>query len=225
MDCNEAKPLLEDSLTCARQSLVADHPDLAQILSSVGELRFLEGDDEAAEAAQVEALTIRRRNFGDEHTTIANSLSNLALLCTENQRYEEAERLYRQSLEMRRRLYGPKRLEVTYALIGLSRVYLNTERPTEAEELLREATDILDQHAVRNWRWAYARCLLGVALSDQNRLDEAESLLVEGVAGVRTARGDHDRITREVLRYAVAFFESTGQADAGVALADLLRKE
>lgn len=222
---DEAKPLLEEALAHARESLPADHPDIAQILASLGEVRYLEGDHASAEAAQAEALAIRRRNFGEEHVTIANSLSNLALLCVDDERFDDAERMYRQSLELRRRLYGSKRLEVTYALIGLARVNLITERPAEAQALLREALEIFDQNEARNWRRAYAQCLLGVALGVQGQVDEAEPLLIDGVAGVRAVRGDRDRFTREVLGYALEFYEAAGRPDDALAFADLLKQE
>ena len=221
---DEATPLLEDALTQARQSLAADHPDLSNMLATLGEVRWLEGDDKAAEALQNEALAIRRLLFGEEHVTIANSLNTLAFLYVDDGRYKEAERLYQNSLDMRRRLYGPRRIEVTFALNGLARLYNITGRPDEAETLLRESIEIFDQTLPQRWRRAYAQCLLAVSLSKLDRFEEAEPFFVEGIAGVRAARGDRDRFTKEVLQYAVDSYDAAGRSEESVTYAAVLNQ-
>jgi tetratricopeptide (TPR) repeat protein len=222
---DEAEPLLEQGVVLGREALGPDHPELANMLSSFGELLHLNGNFEAAESAYRESLAIRRIAFGDDHITIANSFNVLAFLLVDEERFEEAEPLNLQSLEMRRRLYGPRRIEVTFALNGLARLYLRTERPVEAEALLRESLGIFDEAHPTHWRRAYAECLLGAALTMQGRYDDAEPLLLEGVAGVRAARGDRDRFTQEVLQYAADFYDRVGRIEEGAVYARILNGE
>ncbi|MEK6797990.1 MAG: tetratricopeptide repeat protein [Planctomycetota bacterium] len=221
---DEAGPLFEQVVVLGREVLGPEHPEVANMLSSFGEVLHLKGDFEAAASAYRESLAIRRKVFGDEHITIANSLNNLAFLLADEERFEEAEPLYEESLDMRRRLYGPRRIEVTFALNGLARLYNRTGRPAEAEAMLRESLSIFDETLPQHWRRAYAQCLLGAALSNQRRFEEAEPLLLNGLKVVRAARGHGDRYTQEVLRYVVEFHEAMGRTAEGEAYSRLVNE-
>jgi tetratricopeptide (TPR) repeat protein len=208
----EAKSLLLQAVSLGRASQGPQHPDVANMLSNLGEVLHLTGEWEAAEVAFDESLAIRRKVWGDEHVTVANSLNIMAFLFADQERYEEAEPLYIQSLDMRRRLYGPRRFEVTFALNGLARLYLRTDRPVEAEELLRESLSIVDETVPRHWRRGYAESLLGAALTLQGRRDEARPLLDRGLAIVREARGEDDYFTREISEYCHELDKASGKA-------------
>jgi len=221
----EAKAILAQTVEFARETWGAQTPDFANVLGSLGEVLHLTGEYEAAESAFRESLALRRQAFGQEHITIANSLNVLACLLVDEERFEDAEPLYHQSLEMRRRLYGPRRVEVTFALNGLARLYLRTDRPVEAEASLRESLGIFDETQPKHWRRGYAQCLLGAALTMQERFDEAEPLLVDGLSIVRKTRGDGDSFSREVLQYAVDLYDAWGKPDQASAFRALLQPQ
>jgi hypothetical protein len=90
---------------------------------------------------------------------------------------------------------------------------------------LRESLGIFDETLPGHWRRAFTECLLGQALTLQDRFDEAEPMLQGAVERVRAARGDGDMFTRETLEYAVSFYARAHREDEGVAYANLLARQ
>ncbi len=112
------------------------HPDFALGLSMRGELRFLQGDAEAAERMFEEALEIRRETIGEHHPDFATSLGCLAGLLTYKNRYEEAEKLLRQAHAIRVELFGENHPEAVRGRNELVRLLRRRGQWEAARELL-----------------------------------------------------------------------------------------
>jgi tetratricopeptide (TPR) repeat protein len=65
------------------------------------------------------------------------------------------------------------------AISSIARLYLETGDPVKAEEQARYALELIGDEAVDPEQVGEARLVLGKALLDQNRLDEAEAVLEE----------------------------------------------
>lgn len=94
-----AEELLETSLRMARAELDPDQPEVALLASSLGRIRYFQGETVEAEALIGDAYQRRLRRLGPSHPGTLESATALALVFADLGRAREAEVLYRDSLE------------------------------------------------------------------------------------------------------------------------------
>ncbi len=134
-----AEQLLAESLKLRRQTLGAQHADVAASLHHLAALTDAKGDYAAAETGFREALAMRRTLFGAEHKDVADSMKELGTLLLSRGRPAEAEPLLRESLAMRRALFGAEHKDVADSLIGLGRLLSEQGKFAEAAEIYRQS--------------------------------------------------------------------------------------
>ncbi|MCP4245672.1 MAG: tetratricopeptide repeat protein [bacterium] len=211
-DRAEAQKLAREALAIRRRLCEGDHGRLANSLNDLGYLLMEAGTYEEAEVLHREALAMRRRLFGDEHASVAISLNYLALVRRALEDHVEAERYYREALEVCHTTDNAVLLVDT--LNNLVSLLQEVNRLDEAEPLLRESLEIRresmpDDHlSILN-----TKSILGGSLAALGRHDEAESLLLESYAGIRSAEGEHDDLERATCQRLIDLYTSSGKSD------------
>jgi tetratricopeptide (TPR) repeat protein len=181
----------------------------------VGVLRK-QGKLAEAEQAAREALALLQELVGNTHPRYLAALSELAGVLLDAGRPAGAEPLYREALQIesqlpRTRLSAGQRARI---LAGLGESLTLSGRATEAEPVLREALDLLNSHnadprrgAADPRRSAMTTHLLGMALLELNRFEEAEPLLVGAAEALLSdPRGSGD-LRRKAVRGVVTLCE------------------
>lgn len=204
----EAQRILREVIAIRTRLFGEKHPDVANSLSLLGESLTSSGNPQEALVVVQSALDIRRALFKNESAEVANSLSDLCTVMVSLERFEEAEPICRENVRVRREVYGERHPTMTIGLIGLGRLYVRWQKPLECEAPLREAVDLLGESQPEHWRLAYANSLRGACLAEQERFEEAEPLLREGLDRIRAVKGDRDRYTREALQYLTALYDA-----------------
>jgi len=132
------------------------HPETAESLNDLGELRYFQGRIDAAEACFHKALAIRRERLGADHADTAESLNNLGVLLRRRGRLDDAEQHLREALRIRRRVYAASEMDATRTekerrtarnnvaqtlnnLAGLMRNRATADSYEQAEEYYRDA--------------------------------------------------------------------------------------
>jgi eukaryotic-like serine/threonine-protein kinase len=136
---DRAQTLLEEALKLRRQTLGAEHPDVAASLHHLAGLAFKKGDFAGSETLHREALQLRRKLLGSEHLDVANSMDDLGKSLLERGKLTEAEPLLREALALRRKRLGEEHKDIAKSLNGLGRVLSNQGKFAEAAASYRQA--------------------------------------------------------------------------------------
>lgn len=139
---DRAQSLLEESLKLRRQTLGAEHTDVATSLHHLAALAYEKGDYTVGETLFREALDLRRRLLGAEHTEVADSMNALGQTLMELGKFAEAEPLVREALALRQKQLAPEHKDIAASLSGLGRVFSAQGKFAEAAEMYRQSLAI-----------------------------------------------------------------------------------
>jgi eukaryotic-like serine/threonine-protein kinase len=186
-----AGPLLATALALRQQALGAEHPDVAESWTRLGDLWQAQDEYDRAEAAYRKALALREQLFGAEHPAVAASLDSLADVLSDRGDYRAALPLLRRALALREKRFGPESLEVAASRNSLGLLLHERGQTAAALPLYREALAVRrrllgpDHPDV-----AMTLNNLAALLQARGELAAAEPLLRQALAINRKALGD-----------------------------------
>ncbi len=201
-DYEEANRLIRRALDLRRARHGNTHPDVADSLESLASLSWFLSDPTSSIDLTREALTIRRSFHDEDHERVlwtAAMLGSYLTLRGDPEDLDEAEVVLGDVLQ---RCTDNDRHETVFfaATTGLlAGAMRNMGRADEAESLYRQAIEqkralLGDDHPeVGQTLWNY-----GTMLGQQQRYDDAESVLTEAQAIYRNAYGETHRYARQV---------------------------
>jgi serine/threonine protein kinase len=190
-------------------SAFADRPMAeATVRVMLGQAYLNLGEASQAVKQYKRAFALREANLGDKHPETAEARNQLAVAYRLDGRTVEASRLFH---------HLPDAADHADALAERGAALLMQKDPAEAELKLRESLKIRMQSQPENWTTFYTKSLLGEALSEQKKFDEAEPLLLSGYGGLRQSESqipsqEKFRLTRALKRL-VQLYEKWGKPD------------
>jgi len=211
---DEAEEQLRQALATRQQLLGADHPDIADTINALGEVRYDRGDLDDAERLYDEALAMRRRIFGPQGVEVAASIDNLGNVYQDRGDTDAAEKAYRDALAMRQVALGADHSDIASSMNNIATVLHDRLEMDEAEELYREALALSRRLLGENHpELATSLNNLAVLLQDRDRLEEAEPLYREALRIDREAFGtNHPDVVMQIDNLAT-LLEETGRYD------------
>lgn len=215
----EAEPLFRESLQILRASLPSQHPDLASSMSNLALLLLQQDRLDEAEPFMREALEITRAAYPADHPDIAIAASNLAGVLQAKGRHDQAEPLLREALGILRATLPAGHRLIARALTNLAGALLEQEQPSAAEPLLREALAIREISQPDDPITSATRSVLGDVLIRQNKLGEAEMLLLDAYQRMKASDGalspDAKARLAETIERIVTLYEKRDAAEPG----------
>jgi serine/threonine-protein kinase len=185
----QARDVLEESLSVSRRHVAGDEPEVALRLNNLGVLCYDHGDEEKAVDYLRQAIEMRRR-LGQEGPESVRSLNNLATLLMHRGELAAAEELYRRGVDVRIRSYGLEHPYLATSLRSLGNLYWVAGDFERAEPLLRRALEIRRAaYGPGHTEVAAALDKLASVLDAVGRGDEAEAMWNEALAVRRTKLG------------------------------------
>jgi eukaryotic-like serine/threonine-protein kinase len=176
------------------------HPYMAFTLNGYSGLHQQRGMYDIAENSLRKALKIGHEVFPETHPFIGVVFHNLGKLYQETGDFMNADEYYSSALKLRRNSLPSDHTDIASSLDGLAVIYIETGRAAEAEPLLREALDIrMNAYDEYDWRIAQIEAHLGRSLLRQNKISDAEQLLLKSHTSLQASRGDDDPHTLAVL--------------------------
>ena len=139
---DRAQSLMEESLKLRRQTLGAEHADVATSLHHLAALAYEKSDYTGSETLHREALALRRRLLGAEHTDVADSMAGLGQTLMALGKFAEAEPLVREALALRQKRLDPEHKDIAASLNGVGRVFSEQGKFAEAAEMYRQSLAI-----------------------------------------------------------------------------------
>ncbi len=139
---DQAEPHLRRSLEVGRETLGADHPEIADSLTRMALLRRDQGRLDDAEEHLRQALELRRSAPGEDPAGQAEALQELGEVLGMRGDLTTAEEVFRQALELRRGAYGAGDPRVAESMGSLCKALREQARLDAAAELCTEALGI-----------------------------------------------------------------------------------
>ncbi len=180
---SEAESQLGAAVAITTRAVGDAHPDTAESLLALGNLRVAQGQWGEAETLIRRALGIQRAALGEKHLKVGEAIQALSVTLVNAGRGREAEPLERQALAIYREHFGDDSPYIASSLNNLAAILREQRRLEEAEVLARQALAI-QRKARGNDHPDLAGELQtnGVLLRELGRLAEAEPLLREALA-------------------------------------------
>ena len=187
---DRAQPLLEEALRLRRQTMGAEHPEVAESLHHLGTVVYQRGDYPGSETLYREALQLRRKLLGSNHLQVADSMDGLGRVLVARSKVAEAEPLVRDALALRRSQLEPEHKAIADSLHGLGRILSAQGKFAEAAEMYRQALAINRKiYGEENPSVAASLGNLGAMLHELGDYDGAELLLRNVLAMRRKLHG------------------------------------
>jgi tetratricopeptide (TPR) repeat protein/predicted Ser/Thr protein kinase len=189
---DEAEALVREALALQVRTLGASNSETLITQNSLADLLMGQGRIEEAAELLRQGVAGCREQLGATSPFTLSAMLRLAEAYRRLERLDEAEPLIREAVAGFEHTFGPENVYTMRALFNLGSL-LNMRDPVAAEPILRRTLEFsLTSPAAPPLERGTRQIALGSCMLKQNRLDEAESLLVEGRRTVEAAHApDH----------------------------------
>jgi len=178
----EAEEHFLKALHILEEQLAPDHPDLAVIMTNLGNVYFELQHPELSEKYHQQALQIRKNAFSADDPAIAQSTYNLAVLYEDQQEYEQAAIFYQQAISLWSASVGPTHPYVGSALSNLSGIYNLQGKHKKAINILRRMLALKKSvFGSRHEEVAQTLISLGTSYLEQGEYSPASSAYEEAL--------------------------------------------
>ncbi|MEO6596085.1 MAG: tetratricopeptide repeat protein [Planctomycetota bacterium] len=229
---DEAEDLHLEALRLQRQQVGDHNPMIASSLHNLAAVKNAQGLNDEAEALLRQAIAMRQQVLGDSHPDVADSVKNLAIVLLAQGKLREGADAQRDFVTRLRGRCAPDDPGLASALAQLGGVQVQLHEFAEAEVVLRECVQIHCAKLPTDPRTFVAMSLLGSAIAEQGRHDEADPLLRDGYDKLQSVHGADPAVAstlaqrkREALDRLVKHYEDWGKPEQAAARRKLLEKE
>ncbi|MEX2139545.1 MAG: serine/threonine-protein kinase [Pirellulales bacterium] len=205
-------PLLEETVALRRSKLGPDHPTTLSTQFDLGRVYC-----QAGRLADGVKLLEEVHEKGHRHSKLARIGSALLDAYLRAGKTTEASALAKKLLQAARDEFPADSLQHFAALADAGWSLLEAKVYVDAEPLLRETVSRGEKHFPDFWRTHHARLLLGVALLGQQKLADAEPLLVAAYEATRQREAqippEANFPLSQAVQWVVELYEASGQSD------------
>lgn len=204
----EGEAILAAALQTAEQSFGPDSETTLEVVGEYGQLLRSKGDLAKAQPLLQRCLEGERKRHGNDSLPTAIAASNLAAVYFNQKDYDAAERLYRDSLRIRERLLDPDDAATQTQRLALGEIAQLRGQFIVAEQLFRTAlAGYQKQLQADHVLIAFAKSLLGGCLTEQDKFDEAEPLLLAGYQGIVASPSSRPQRITEALDRVIRLYQ------------------
>jgi eukaryotic-like serine/threonine-protein kinase len=170
-----------------------------------------------AAALYEEVLPLKKNTLGVDHADTLTTMYNLATTYFRQGDLNRAVAVYLDILTVQRTKFGVDSVQVAGTLAYLGGMQIKAKRFADAEAGLRDCLRITSKELPKHWRVPAAQCLLGTALAGQEKYMEAEPVLLQGFAGLKSHEKSLPADARGLLpttaQQLVQLYEALGKKD------------
>ena len=205
-------------------ALVSQPEVRAEILHVMGRVYRSLGDYTNAQGLLARALATRRQIFGNTHADVAESAHELASVKTIASDYEGAEKLFQEALAARRKLFGETHPSIGVTLHGLGGVYYWKGDHKSAAMIMSQADSVHRRAGSDPLLIATNLSDLAESLRAQNKFDEAEPMMRDGLAIRRKHLGNDHPLTASSMAVLANLLRDKGDPASSAAAEPLYRE-
>ena len=179
----------------------------------------------AADANLHEAEAIFRKLLQPSNLWSVDNLCNQAISYYQQGRYTESFSKVTETLKIYRESFGTYYDNYPTALMIQGLILAKTGQPKEGQKIPREAVRIRTDLLPKGHYWvALANSALGECWTIEKRYNEAEPLLLESYASLKSSQRASNPRTQIALQRIITLYEKWGRLDAASAYRDKLSK-
>ena len=218
---NEALPLLDSSLALRRRVFTPPHPDIAEGLYALAEVRTSTGHFEQADSLIREAIAMWQ-HLPSAGEPLTESLVFLALLQKIQGDYAAADSLYQEALTLQREVFGDEHKDIAVTLNNLATLRAEQGRYAAADSFYQQAL-VMQRTLLGSVHSDYAATLNNLAglRETQGVYPEADSLYSAALAIYLHLMGEEHPTVATAYNNLGWFHHQQGHYDTAE---DLLRK-
>ncbi|MCZ6837302.1 MAG: serine/threonine-protein kinase [Planctomycetota bacterium] len=161
-------------------------------------------------------VVLDEEEYGHMNAETAEALQMLGMIETQLGRYDDAEKSLVEALRIEREVNGPDHLQIPLFLESLAALYNESGRVKEAEPVIREGLEMQRRLDAPRKDIAYTLIVLSGALFDQNRMDEAETAILEALEINRDLHGEHHNQVARCLNSLAIIYSNTDRKEKAV---------
>lgn len=180
----DAITLFEDVLPTAEVVLGATHYLVLPALNNLALCYKEAGNFEESISNNNKVLKLMQEHLGESHPQTLNTMANLGMAYSANGDGENAVRMFLPYLDGMKSRQPANRFLIPNLQATIALELLKCKQFSVAEELLRECLAIRNEIQPDAWSTYNVQSMLGEALMRQDKLKEAEPLLIEGYEGL-----------------------------------------
>ncbi|MEQ8523328.1 serine/threonine-protein kinase [Gracilimonas sp.] len=155
--------------------------DVALGIGSLGHIKLEQEQYKKADSLLNIAFQKLTKLYGDQHPYVSRTRLNLGRIDLRTGNYDQAVEILNQVNEEYKQIYPPSHPRTSDPLFALGLAYLETGQLKKAEEMLKKAHEIrLSGYPSDSWRVAQTKSAYGFSLSQQDKFEQSDSLLVDG---------------------------------------------
>lgn len=215
-DAVRAQQLFTEALEIRRAALGADHAETLRSQTNVAEALVVGQNLDRGVPLLEDALSRARATLGPDHDVTLMAAEYLALARRRQGHLDDARTLLASSFEARRRLLGPRHRYTVEDAVDLALVLLEQHDNALAESTARPIVAAGVQPS-SPWFFYQAKSVLGAALAEQKRFDDAERELLEAHEGLTGLGGRIPAQQRpaigQTVERLVALYHAWGKED------------
>jgi len=178
----ESAPMFEESLGLSRRKLGPKHVRTIAILSALGNVRMMLGDESGAEALMQEAVASAGESAPAD-IQFAHALAGLSALRLRQGKPEEALPFAEEALNVTLKADPGETIETAMMYQNVGQIHRAAMRPERALPLMRKSRSIYERvQATGDPRYASLLSQEGMALMDDGKFVQAESDMKRAIA-------------------------------------------
>ena len=204
-------------------ALGPDHQRTITTLNNIASLYEAQGELARAEALRRDVLTRYRTALGPKHPRVGTALHNLGSLLHTAGDPDAAAQYLTQALALRRAILPAEHDDLARTLEALGALRRDQTQWADAEAAFREALAIRRSTTPDHWATHHTALRLGHVLAQQRQYAAAESLLVDGYAGVARAAAP-PAVRQRGQAYLDGLYAAWGRPDRARAMTDSLTR-
>jgi serine/threonine-protein kinase len=186
---DQSLPLLQQALALRQELHGPEHPQVAESLNALGEVRRMRAEFTEAQVDLEQALELGRRFHGDDDLVTAESMYQLGAVLSAQGQFEEGEPLLRDALAIRRRNLGTH-ADVAEVLNELALNLLDQGEMEAAGPLFEEALELRQNLLGDHPETAESLNNLGLYRYETGDEDAADLFFEESLTMMRKVYGD-----------------------------------
>lgn len=180
---------------------------LSDVYVGLSLLSFYSGDIARAEEYSEKAMDVGIRSYGEFNPNMTFVYTSYANILESQEKYEESIALLEKSLSIRKSTYGEKHRWTCESYYDLANVYVMLKDYAKAESLYKKAIKIGEEIESGPYVANAKNYLAKLYLDQKLNLDEARSLLMEGLDKNIKIYGPYNEVVSENYRYLAKSFE------------------
>ena len=181
----EGIKLLEEAIAIADSHDLGKNTDIMTFRSTLATMYSAAKQTEKAFSLCKETLELQLASLGEDHPYTMHTLHTMGIIQIDRKEYEDAKGTLSKAYANRRKKFGADNEDTLLSMNGLARVYGEMGRIEEAKKLFVEALEIRMRKSKDDWRTFSLMTDFGKFCFEQERYEEAEKNLRDGVEGMK----------------------------------------